>query len=376
MDFSLFTRIVDQLLPEVKKVYLMKQGEPFIIKNLEAYVEYLRARHPRIHISLHTNGILAKKSRLSRIIPLIDSLGVSISAINRDTYKKAHGVDKFTSVTSNLEDLSDLMLDIPKKQRPNVFIDYIRQEANQEVTTVEAVEYFSVNFPGLSSVDFHWVYNFHGTTGRGDLKIYNRLNYGEFPVCVFPWSSITVCHDGKVDYCFVEPREDTFLGDANEKSLVEIWNGTPYADFRRMMLERDYGKMLSNGYGCGKCSWLWSMKAQSPKNLCGGYTLDTGSGTLKLARFEDLLDKSPEAIFNTAVGYYLDGQINLALSLCIFIEHTGNKSGPVTKMSKKLSKYCLQAHDKYAKLHKWRCGLAKEGQSAETMKCEYYKIGG
>ena len=69
MKMDTFRKIVDELPQSVRKVYLMKQGEPFINRNQEEFVLYLREKRPDIHISFHTNGILATESRVRKIMP-------------------------------------------------------------------------------------------------------------------------------------------------------------------------------------------------------------------------------------------------------------------------------------------------------------------
>jgi len=146
MSFDLFKRIVEQMPTSVKKVYLQKQGEPFINKDLEKFIVYLHQQRPEIHISLHTNGILAKKERVENILSNIHSMGISISAISKDVYVKVHQMPHFDRVCSNIKQISDLMLEMPKDKRPNVFIDYIFQESNSSEKEEDVINFFRTTF--------------------------------------------------------------------------------------------------------------------------------------------------------------------------------------------------------------------------------------
>ncbi|MRS03148.1 radical SAM protein, partial [bacterium] len=261
MSFDVFKKIVDQLPLSVRKVYLMKQGEPLLHPEFERFVGYLRQVRPDIFISFHTNGIRAVKSRMRDILPLIDSLGISISAISRETYRKVHGQDKFETVTANIADISQLLELIDPDKRPHVFIDYVRQKANSSDGNEEVVNFFKENFNGLDSVDIHAVYNFQGEIDEGYTDVYERFDYSVFPCCVWPWSSITFCYDGKVSYCFVEPRENRFIGDITQESFQDIWNGEQFVKFRQRMANKEFKELADDGFYCNKCSWLWNMRS-------------------------------------------------------------------------------------------------------------------
>src|SRR3989339_604698 len=151
MGFETFKRIADQLPASVKKVYLMKQGEPFANKQLETFSEYLNKKRPDIHICIHTNGILMKKERLAKLLPHIHSLGVSISAISASVYEKVHGTRSFDKVVENLKGVSDLLQSLEKGKRPHVFVDYVRQSGNDVEKEAEVVAFHRERFPGIAS---------------------------------------------------------------------------------------------------------------------------------------------------------------------------------------------------------------------------------
>ncbi len=374
MSFALFKKIVDNLPKEIKKIYLMKQGEPFLNMELENYAKYLRQQKPDVHVSVHTNGVVARKERVEKILPEIDSLGISISAITPETYKQVHGTDNFEKVTKNLKDisgiLSDYSYDVDKK--PHVFIDYVHQNANSHEDEQEVVDFFKSNFPDLSSIDFHWVYNFQGEIEEGNMEIYNKLDYDKFPCCVFPWSAITFCYDGKVSYCFVEPRENRFLGDMTEQSFDEIWNGNEYQIFRKMMVQKKFNELFQDGFFCNKCSWLWSMHSQSPRNLCFGYSTFLNENQPKYA-FGDMLEIPQEKLFRYGIDYYLQGEILQALSCFQFTAITGCEENLVDA-SNIMSDKCKSVLKKYNNLHIWQKLMQAEGITPKNKQCRYYRL--
>jgi|GEM_PF-1697982 len=371
MSFETFTRIVDELPPDIRKVYMFKQGEPLIHPQLERFVEYLRGKRPEVFISIHTNGILAGSERMKRLLGVIDSLGVSISATDEATYRRVHGSDGFAAVTANLAGINDILRGMPREKRPHVFIDYVQQRANAHLAEEEVVAFFRSRYPALGSVDFHWVFNYQGAIEEGNKEVYERLSPHDFPTCVFPWSSVTFLHDGKVSYCFVEPRENVFLGDIATQSFEEIWNGPAWADFRRRMTAGEYDSLLESGFGCRRCSWLWSMKSQSPRSLSVGYTLPD---RLKGAEWDvgDMLDHPIDDIFERAVAYYRQGEVHRAVGYFTVLARV--TTGDTRQAAEEMLSLCCAVIDKYQLLSTWKQTLAEEGLAFEDMQCRYYRI--
>jgi len=373
MSMATFERIVSQLPQSIKKVYLFKQGEPFINQNLEAFVAYLRAARPEVYISIHTNGILAERSRIEKILPLIDALGISVGATSRETYQQVHATDSFDKVMANLKDISEVALAIPKERRPHIFIDYVQQLANRQEKEAEVVSFFSSAFPGLSSVDFHWVFNFQGEIAEGNMGVYENVSPSQFPCCVFPWSAVTFCWDGRVSYCFVEPRENRFLGDINKQDFAEIWNGAEYRGFRGSMIEKRFEAMSADGFHCSKCAWLWSMASQSPRNLAQGYSPNLGD-IQNNPSFGNIMDMRIEDILNLGMTAYLKGEIHQALGILAFLDKLDLDPDTRPRVAE-LMNMCASVLKNFKDLPLWRARLQAEGILPENKTCKYYPIG-
>ena len=58
----------------------------------------------------------------------------------------------------------------------------------------------------------------------------NAIHWLEF--CKHPWMSMTVKSDGEIHMCMEDYNNEVFLGDTNNKTLKEIWNGDLYSNFR------------------------------------------------------------------------------------------------------------------------------------------------
>lgn len=371
MDRATFRRVVDQLPASVSKVYLMKQGEPLVNPHLGYFVDVLRRKRPTLHLAFHTNGILATPARLHAMLPQLSSLGVSISAMTRETYRRVHGVDRFDTVMRNLQALSDWLVRRPPGRRPYVFIDYVVQRANRHEKEARVRDFFRARFPGLDSVDFHWVFNFQGEIAEGNLKVYEVLPHAQFPCCVFPWASITFLHDGKMDYCFVEPRENVFLGDITRQSFETLWRGAAFTRFRRRMAARQFGALAADGFYCHRCSWLWSMTSQSPRNLHQGYAsrLREKEDPLQLGK---LLPLPVAEMLALGAQRYLEGETHAALGI-VDLVLTLSRERALRQAARQLRARCLRVLGQYRRIECWQRALQAEGLTADARTCRYHK---
>lgn len=350
MSFESFKKIFDQLPHSVKKIYMIKQGEAFLNKDLPKMVQYARKQRPDLHITFHSNIIRATKEKIKEVLPYISSFGISISGIDRETYENVHGKDKFEKVKLNLQDISDLVLSLPEEKKPHVFIDYVYQERNKNENW-DDVEKFFRQYPAINSLDFHWLYNFHGETTEGNFEAYDTLPYEEFPQCVFPWSAMVVLWDGKVDYCFTEAKENLYLGDFNTQTFEEIWNGEKYKSFRKKMVEKKFDELNQEGFGCAKCSWLWSPKIQSPKNLLGGYSLQIKDENVETF-FGDVLEMQEEEVLQNIEKLLLQSKIIEAKGMIDYLLSTSKKP-IILEKSAALENTISKILNKYKNVHKW-----------------------
>jgi radical SAM protein with 4Fe4S-binding SPASM domain len=63
----------------------------------------------------------------------------------------------------------------------------------------------------------------------------NSIHWMEY--CKHPWMSMTIKSDGEVHMCMEDYNNEIFLGNSNEASLHDIWNGPLYDQFRKNHFE-------------------------------------------------------------------------------------------------------------------------------------------
>jgi len=97
----------------------------------------------------------------------------------------------------------------------------------------------------IKSQDNRWLFEQNET-----LK--NKSHYAK-QYCEYPWSSTTIMADGNVVPCTQVSNNEIVLGNVNENSLEEIWNGKKYQELRNMHIS---GKFPKNHKCDKKCDQI------------------------------------------------------------------------------------------------------------------------
>jgi radical SAM protein with 4Fe4S-binding SPASM domain len=261
MDIKLFKKIIDDLPTETEQVYLHKQGESLLHPQISEMMKYIKDKRPGIQVKLNTNGSKLTTDLMKSIVKYLDVLTISIWSIRPETYHKLHGRDKLSKVMDNLREL--LSIRENEKSEMEIWIDYVNQEGNCDESEEEVINFFKNAGYEDVTIAFYWAFSFLGFGAEGNYEINKKLNYEKFPLCIYPWVSFTITWDGKVDYCFVEPREDVFLGDLNTENFASIWNNEKYVKFRKSLIEKKFDELEKQNMFCKYCTFIWSSHAQS-----------------------------------------------------------------------------------------------------------------
>jgi len=234
---------------------------------LPEMMKYIKDKRPDIKLKLNTNGSRLTTTLMEEMLKYLDIITVSMWSIRPTTYHKLHGKGSLSNVLHNLREL--LLIREARRGRQErlaeaeVWVDYVKQQGNSDESEEEVISFLRDNGCSSITVAFYWAFNFLGFGNEGNVELNRRLNSIEFPLCIYPWTSLTVTWDGKVSYCFVEPCEDTFLGDLRTESLAEVWNGDRYNEFRRLLRWKEFDELEKQGIFCKYCTFLWSSQAQT-----------------------------------------------------------------------------------------------------------------
>lgn len=194
MEESLFREIIRQLaaLGFSGKVHLYSNNEPLLDDRIFDFARLAHEKLADARIVLSTNGTLLTREKFLRLIDSVDELVV-------DNY-----CDNFTF-------------------RPNIR---------------EIIELSGKNPVWNSKTRVTMRYENEIMTSRGGASP-NKMDLAGKTLpfgCLAPFKQLIIRPDGKLGLCCNDALGKTTLGDAAAQPLVEAWNGEPYAEIRKAVM--------------------------------------------------------------------------------------------------------------------------------------------
>jgi MoaA/NifB/PqqE/SkfB family radical SAM enzyme len=292
MSWRLFTSIVDQL-PGVARAVLHGVGEPMLVKDLPRMIRYLKDRG--IYVLFNTNGtLLTPRKRRELIATGLDELRVSLDAADAESFFKVRGKDMFDRIVRNTSEFTQLQREIgAATPRVSLWLTGLKETIDQLPDFVRLAARIGVGEVHLQRLVFDDLGRglaraesslFETTQAREDAAIAAAQEIGRalgvtidasgatepgtslkrgqdsspWSACRRPWAVMYFTAHGRALPCCIAPFSArdyaTYtLGDATQQSLRDIWNGTPYQDFRAALVSPAPPKP------CQNCGLRWSL---------------------------------------------------------------------------------------------------------------------
>jgi len=238
MDFNLFKTIIDRDAEHTKILQLHHFGESLIVKNVAKYFEYVA--NAGITVGLSTNGsLLTKKISKELIDAGLSFIVIDCDASSKETYEKIR-------VGGNWETLMQGVKDFVSVSNDDVYsvLQFIEQPENQHETQsflkmceelgIEPRVKFLMDWAGQMAPDIK--------------------SQDDRYACIEPFFRAFVLCNGDVVSCCRDYDGKIVLGNLEEQSLEDIWNGPKYQAFRKQQIDVN----LENNPLCKNCR-EWDM---------------------------------------------------------------------------------------------------------------------
>lgn len=244
-------RLLDKLIDELNRpeantstVCACRDGEPLLDRRIPGFIRSLKdAAIPTT--TLVTNAeLLNEKKALELLASGLDELMISIDGYTEPIYSKLRiGLD-FDKVIANTIDFIALRdsLDSPMSLRIRmVVVDENRHEVDQ---------YLDFWSDKVRRGDRVQALPAHSWGNELFIESKNAVERLSLKPCIAPFNMFTIHYDGEVTMCGHDYRHNHVVGDFNEESIKEIWNGERFERIRRQHLTPGRRNEIDACRGC------------------------------------------------------------------------------------------------------------------------------
>ena len=224
MEMPLFEKIIDQAAGmKIKKVHLHNYGEPLLDKGLIKKIACARSKG--MQVKIFTNASLLSCEKAEDIVASgIDEVKISMDGVTKETFERIRKRLKFEDVTGGIENLLTARGD---KATPRISVVLVAFDENKS-------EIAQLRKKWTGRVDSVIVTHYHNWASEDAQKLSFRQKLQEKIPCARLWKTMTVLWDGRVALCCLDYDGEVILGDLNNRSLKEIWEGKPYRELRAL----------------------------------------------------------------------------------------------------------------------------------------------
>lgn len=260
MNFELFKKIIDQACEmKIPELSPNGYGEILMVKNLEAYFEYISAKKHKFKININTNGNQLTDDKINLFIDHnVRSLNICLDGATKETIEKVRVKLSAEQMEANVLRVMEL-----KKQRgrkhPLLRLGMVVIPENQHEK-----EAFLQKWQG--KVDAVGLVGYSNRGGSLNERFGNWFNPTHSNVCILPFSELFILSDGKAVLCCNDWNEEHLVGDLNHQSLQEVWSG-PALQWARYLHKKRQGNQMEI---CKNCNY-WKnptigTRLHGPKN--------------------------------------------------------------------------------------------------------------
>ena len=261
MNLDLFGKVMKDLKvfdSKLKVLRLFYLGEPLLcpdfLKMLQMAIQYDIAQ--RIEISTNASLLTPAMSQTildiakgySGIIYLRFSIYSVLAGKNKKITKSLISVDDIRNNIRVLQDLRD-------KQKITNVITYAKMLNTFDNENQQFIDLYK----GIvDEVEIEQPMNWSGDGNRNLLQDYNAEEIASIrtldmpKVCAYPFHTLAIQSNGDVVCCSVDWSRKTYVGNVEQESLIEIWQGERLKKLRLLHLE---GKRFLND-ACKNCEKL------------------------------------------------------------------------------------------------------------------------
>jgi radical SAM protein with 4Fe4S-binding SPASM domain len=239
MDIKLFDKIISELEPYLYYLILYFQGEPMMHPRFFSFLE--RSQH--INTIVSTNGHFLSAENAEKIVRSgLSKLIISLDGIDQETYSSYRINGDLTKVMDGLKNLSEARgkISTPLKLEIQFLVNRKNEQQIPSVKRFARKMNASLKLKSMQIINQEDVGNWLPSKQK---FVRYKKKEGIYTIkkqlpnrCARLWFNPVITWDGKVIPCCFDKNACHIMGDLNEKSFRDIWEGPEYRTFREKIL--------------------------------------------------------------------------------------------------------------------------------------------
>ena len=256
MEYKLFKKFIDDVETFKPEVILHHSGESFLHNDLFKFIRY--AKKKDFKVGMTTNGTLLSKNNFEILTTGIDGINISFAGVDDEDYINVRNKDTFEKIKNDTILLASKKISGNVKTKININI--ILTDDNKD--KIQKFKNYFESIDGIDKVIIRNLMNWHGKVSVDSLacqpdELKNMvLNIKEMflikitGLCPAVYLSAGVLCDGTVVPCCVDFNGSIPLGNINNQTFLDIWNGKRYQTLRKNLKNK---KLIKSHPICGPC---------------------------------------------------------------------------------------------------------------------------
>ena len=246
MDGKLYRKVIDELDSYgIEGLWLYHLGESLLHPEFHKNIEHISTKKNLGYIWLSTNGQFFNEKTIRCVLKSnISYINFSAHAVTEETYKKVTPWGDFNIVQGNLEKFYELkgIKNLPRK--PFLHCQMIEQEVTKhEVDAFIQKHYKRADIVSINMLEYvNLPNNEFGLRQRKRKPLTSCLRVSR--------DDCFIMSDGHVTLCDAAYNHELDLGNVNEQTLYDIWNGS---ERKRILKLNKEGKMPEIEF-CRSCT--------------------------------------------------------------------------------------------------------------------------
>lgn len=216
MNIATFKKIVDQSEEFKYPIHWFHFfGETLLYPFLEESLVYFHKKGfgPG---GISTNGLLLDEKKIELIVKYCKLVRVSIDSLNEDVYRTLRNNDQLDLVCENIRRL----IEMARHSDLKIEIQWLRTRLNRD----EGLDAFREKFGQVDNVVFFQKDAIQYGGSARDFRVASQKS--DVRYCSMPFTNLSIAWNGDCTFCCFDYDVVQKIGNINEDSLKEIWEGS------------------------------------------------------------------------------------------------------------------------------------------------------